>query len=315
MQPSSRIGYRPPAMSDVAIATHGLSKRYGEIHAVEGLTVEIPHGVIAGFVGPNGSGKTTTIRMLLGQVRPTAGSAEILGISIGRPRDVLRNVGALIESPTFYPGLSGRDNLRVLARLGGIPYGRVDAMLELVGLRDRAMQRISGYSLGMRQRLGVAAALLPDPRLLVLDEPANGLDPEGIQEIRALLRRLRDEGKTVFISSHLLGELEQVADWLVAIRSGTLLYAGRTGDMLARQSGELVVRPEKDADVQTVLKIAQSLGGQAEISDAEVHIKDGEGLAAELNRKAMDAGVTLVSIRAVKATLEESFLTMVAGDN
>src|SRR6266568_3862473 len=181
-----------------AIATHGLSKHFGQRKAVDGLTISIPAGTIAGFVGPNGAGKTTTIRLLLGLVRPSAGSARILGHPLTDPRSYLPRVGALVEAPAFYPSLSGRTNLEVLARLGGHPRSRVSQLLELVELSDRARDRVGSYSLGMKQRLGVAMALLPDPDLLILDEPANGLDPLGIIATRDLLRRLRDQGKTIF---------------------------------------------------------------------------------------------------------------------
>ena len=186
-----------------AIETHGLSKQFGQRKAVDGLTMSIPAGTIAGFVGPNGAGKTTTIRLLLGLVRPSAGSATILGQLLTHPERYLPCVGALIEAPTFYPSLSGRTNLEVLAHLGDYPRSRVSQVLELVALSDRAKDPVRTYSQGMKQRLGVAMALLPDPDLLILDEPANGLDPLGIIGMRDLLRRLREQGKTIFISSHL----------------------------------------------------------------------------------------------------------------
>jgi ABC-2 type transport system ATP-binding protein len=206
-----------------AIETHGLRKRFGKLTAVDGLTISIPAGTIAGFIGPNGSGKTTTIRLLLGLVRPDAGSATILGHPLTNALGYLPRVGALIEAPAFYPSLSARTNLEVLTHLGGYPRSRVSELLDLVELSDRARDRVGSYSLGMKQRLGVAMALLPDPDLLILDEPANGLDPLGIIATRDLLRRLREQGKTIFLSSHLLGELEQVADWLVMLHQGKAL--------------------------------------------------------------------------------------------
>lgn len=193
-----------------AIETHGLSKHFGRRKAVDALTIGVPGGVIAGFVGPNGAGKTTTIRMLLGLMRPTKGLASVLGKEISHPRVYLSRVGALTEAPAFYPSLSGRKNLEVLAHLGGHPLSRIGQVLDVVGLSDRANDPVRKYSLGMKQRLGVAMALLPDPELLILDEPANGLDPLGIIQMRDLLRSLREQGKTIFVSSHLLGELEQV---------------------------------------------------------------------------------------------------------
>src|SRR5207302_5665893 len=229
--------------STLAIETHGLSKHFGQRKAVDGLTISIPSGTIAGFVGPNGAGKTTTIRLLLGLVRPSEGSATILGKPLTNPRSYLPRVGALVEAPAFYPSLSGRTNLEVLARLGGHPRSRVSQLLELVELSDRARDRVGSYSLGMKQRLGVAMALLPDPDLLILDEPANGLDPLGIIGMRDLLRHLREQGKTVFLSSHLLGELEQVADWLVMIHHGKALFSGPARELLGRRA-ELVVEAE-----------------------------------------------------------------------
>src|SRR5881227_1377329 len=180
--------------STLAIETHGLSKHFGQRKAVDGLTISIPAGTITGFVGPNGAGKTTTIRLLLGLVRPSEGHATILGQPLTHPERYLPRVGALIEAPAFYPSLSGRTNLEVLAHLGGYPRSCVDQVLEIVELNDRARDRVGSYSLGMKQRLGVAMALLPDPDLLILDEPANGLDPLGINATRDLLRRLREQG-------------------------------------------------------------------------------------------------------------------------
>src|SRR3989449_3330784 len=219
----------------LAIETHGLSKHFGQRKAVDGLTISIPSRAIAGFIGPNGAGKTTTIRMLLGLVRPSEGRATILGKPLTDLRSYLPRVGALIEAPAFYPSLSGRTNLEVLAHLGGHPRSRVGQLLELVELSDRAKDPLRKYSQGMKQRLGVAMALLPDPDLLVLDEPTNGLDPLGIIQMRDLLRHLREQGKTIFLSSHLLGELEQVANWLVVLHQGRSLFSGPARELLDRR--------------------------------------------------------------------------------
>src|SRR6266568_3510006 len=242
-----------------AIETHGLSKHFGRLTAVDGLTISVPTGTIAGFIGPNGAGKTTAIRLLLGLVRPDAGSATILGQPLTNSLGYLPRVGALIEAPAFYPSLSGRTNLEVLAHLGGYPRSRVSQLLEMVELSDRAKDPVGKYSQGMKQRLGVARALLPDTELLILDEPANGLDPIGIIQMRDLLRRLREQSKTIFLSSHLLGELEQVTDWLVMLNHGKAIFSGPARDLLDRR-GELVVEAEEATQLDLVARIATAAG-------------------------------------------------------
>src|ERR1700761_5806726 len=219
----------------LAVSTTGLTKRFGERPGVDDVGLAIPRGSVSGFVGPNGAGKTTTIRMLLGLVRPTAGGGQVLGGSLADPASYLDRVGALIESPAFYPQLSGRDNLRALARLGRIPLSAVAPALERAGLSARADDRYRTYSLGMKQRLGIAAALLPAPELLILDEPTNGLDPAGIREMRGVMRGLADRGITVLVSSHLLAEIEAVCDQLVMIESGRIVFQGAVEGLLAAQ--------------------------------------------------------------------------------
>jgi ABC-2 type transport system ATP-binding protein len=215
------------------ISVHGLTKRYGQVTAVDDLSFDLAAGSITGFLGPNGAGKTTTMRMLLGLVRPTAGSATISGVPYRHLRDPLRHIGAVIDSSGFHPGRSGRDALRVIATAAGIAPHHADDLLEVVGLADAAGRRVGGYSQGMRQRLALAAALLGDPPTLVLDEPVNGLDPEGVHWLRGLLRRLADEGRTVFVSSHLLAELAQTVDDVVIINRGRLVTHGPMRDLLA----------------------------------------------------------------------------------
>ena len=211
-------------MTDVSI--RGLTKHFGKVQAVTDLSFEVPSGRVTGFLGPNGAGKTTTLRMALGLIRPTSGEALIGGrhyADLDRPRQV---VGALLEATGFHPGRRGRDHLRVLAQAAGVPAQRVEEVLNLVELTDSADRRVGGYSLGMRQRLGLASALLGDPRVLILDEPANGLDPAGISWLRGLLRELAAQGRAVVISSHVLSEVEQTADAVVIIHEGRLRYSG-----------------------------------------------------------------------------------------
>jgi ABC-2 type transport system ATP-binding protein len=298
----------------LAIETHGLSKHFGQRKAVDGLTISIPVGTIAGFVGPNGAGKTTTIRLLLGLVRPSAGSATILGHPLTDPRSYLPRVGALIESPAYYPGLSGLTNLEVLAHLGGYPRSRVDQLLELVELSDRARDPVRKYSQGMKQRLGVAMALLPDPDLLILDEPANGLDPLGIIQMRELLRHLREQGKTIFLSSHLLGELEQVTDWLVMLNQGKTLFSGPARELLDRR-GELVVESEEATQLDLVARIAREAGYTVTEVNGSLSIACPIDFTEELNRRAREAGATHIVIRAKEASLEERFLAILKGEH
>ena len=296
-----------------AIVTQGLSKRFGRRTAVDGLTMSVPAGSIAGFVGPNGAGKTTTLRLLLGLVRPDAGSAAVLGSPLTEPDRYLPRVGALVEAPAFYPSLSGRTNLEVLARLGGHPRARVGELLETVDLAGRARDRVGTYSLGMKARLGVAMALLPDPELLLLDEPANGLDPLGIIGMRDLLRRLRDQGKTILLSSHLLGELEQVADWLVMLHEGKALFCGPARDLLARRV-ELVVEAEDPVRRELVAGIADGAGHAVTREERALRIACPASFAETLDRQASEAGVTDLAIRVKEGSLEQLFLALVKGD-
>jgi ABC-2 type transport system ATP-binding protein len=222
------------------IRTMDLTKRYKTLIAVEDLSFEVRRGEVFGFLGPNGAGKTTTIGMLLGLIRPTAGDAEVLGVSIRHNLPTaLRRVGAIIENPAFYPYLSGSDNLRIFARISGNgAEGRIPELLELVGLSNRGESKVSAYSLGMRQRLGLACALLGDPELLILDEPTNGLDPAGMLEMRRLIRQLAEgEGKTIFLSSHLLHEVEQVCDRVLILDKGRLIAQGGVSELLSRAKG------------------------------------------------------------------------------
>ena len=294
-----------------AVVTHGLTKRFGKRIAVNGLDLLIPAHSITGFVGPNGAGKTTTIRMLLGLIRPSAGEGTVLGHPLGHARADLPRVGALIEGPTFYPALSGRENLMVLARLGGVDRKRVDGALERVGLSERRLDPFRTYSLGMRQRLGIAAALLPGPELLVLDEPTNGLDPHGIAEIRAMLRSFADDGMTVFVSSHLLAEIQQICEHLIVIETGRLLFQGGVDELLAARGPELIVRTENPGDARYLLALVKSTGRKARLlghyESTTLEIVADCGWAADLNRLAMANGITLVHLAERRSTLEEAF--------
>jgi ABC-2 type transport system ATP-binding protein len=300
-----------------AVAVEGLIKRFGGRAAVADLDFEIPAGTLAGFIGPNGAGKTTTLRMLVGLLRPTAGRGEVLGHPLTKPERYLSNVGALIEAPGFYPGLSGEHNLRVLAAAAGLDPEPISHLLERVGLEERARDPYKTYSLGMKQRLGIAAALLGDPEFLILDEPSNGLDPLGMRDMRLLLSALRNEGRTVLVSSHLLGELEQICDWLIVIREGRRLFQGTPEELLGGE--ELSMRPEHEHDVARLASIVA--GGRLR----ETRTEDGQLLVpfanpdgrrseiADIARTAAAAGITLVEIAPNKKHLEQSYLDLIGG--
>jgi ABC-2 type transport system ATP-binding protein len=240
---------------ETILRTYDLTKRYGERIAVKRLNLEIRRGEIVGFLGPNGAGKTTSIRMILGLIAPTAGRIELFGRDLASEHaHLLPRVGALVEMPALYLHLSGRENLRAVgAILGGVSRQRIDEVLEVVGLQTRQRDRVRKYSLGMKQRLGIGIALLNNPDLLILDEPANGLDPAGIVEMRTFLHRLVEEGKTVFLSSHLLAEVQQICTRVVVINAGKLV-ADKTVEELTRGQGEFAVRLERAQEALTLLK-------------------------------------------------------------
>ena len=296
------------------ISAENLTKKYGDLVAVDHVSFDIPAGAITGFVGPNGAGKTTTIRMLLGLVRPSTGTARILEHSIAEPESYLPYVGAMIEGPAFYPALSGRENLRVLARLGDFPYTRVEELLQLVGLADRATSKFKTYSLGMKQRLGIAAALLPNPKVLILDEPVNGLDPAGIHEVRNLLRSLADSGISIFVSSHILSELEVIADYLVVVDHGKVLFQGATKELLAAHKPRLAVKGSAPADITILQELAQKAGYSSELINDQLVIVAPESFAGELNKSAFDRGIVLTQLQITRPTLEESFFEITGGE-
>ena len=296
--------------SPLALDVADLSKKYGDRMALSHANFEVPMGSICGFVGPNGSGKTTTIRMLLGLITPSTGSGHVLGESITQPEKYLPKVGAMIEGPAFYPALTGKQNLAVLAKLGGFSTDQIQKLLELVDLGDRGDSKFKTYSLGMKQRLGIAAALLPNPKLLVLDEPTNGLDPAGIHEVRTLLRKLADNGTTVFVSSHLLSEIEMISDYLVMLRQGKVIFSGKTSDLLAAQKPLILAKPENQNDLVKLNQIAQGLGLDSKIKEDLVEASEDANFAAKLNKAAFDAGITLTSLTSIRPTLEETFFEM-----
>jgi len=291
---------------ELVIETEALTKRYGETAAVQALALRVRRGEVYGFLGPNGAGKTTTLRMLLGLVRPTAGRASVLGAPAG---ERLTGIGAMVEAPAFYPYLSGRDNLRVLAGHAGVARERIDVVLEQVRLLDRGGDRVSGYSLGMKQRLGVAAALLKDPELLILDEPTNGLDPAGMAEMRSLIRSLGQGERTVVLSSHLMGEVEQISDRVGVIRSGRLVAEG-TVDELRGQAG-LRVRAQPLEEAQALLTAFPGVERVAR-EDGALAVTADPALAAELNRTLVSAGVAVSELTTHRSSLEDVFFELTA---
>jgi ABC-2 type transport system ATP-binding protein len=313
--PSDAAAAGGRAVGSSPIVASALSKRYREVLAVDGVDIDVPRGVVGGFVGPNGAGKTTTIQLLLGLVRPTSGVAKVLGESIVHPERYLRRVGALIESPYFYPALSGRRNLQVLTRLGRLDDSRIDEVLAMVELSARADDRVKTYSLGMKQRLGVAAALLPDPELVILDEPTNGLDPGGIREMRSVMRGLADRGITVLVSSHLLREIEAICDHLMMIDHGRIVFQGPISGLLDAQQTGIVARPEHAADLAKLLALCAAAGKQARVDGDVLRVSAEESWAAELNRQAFAAGITLSGLEVTRASLEEAFFAITEQDD
>jgi ABC-2 type transport system ATP-binding protein len=293
-----------------ALTADRLTRRFGDLVAVNELSFEVPAGRLVGFVGPNGSGKSTTIRVLLGLIAASSGTGTVLGEPIERPERFAGRVGALIENPAIVGSLTGRDNLRSLAALRGLPASRIDAVIETVGLTGRDGDRASTYSLGMKQRLGIAAALLPDPELLVLDEPTNGLDPAGIVEIRTLLKSLVADGRTVVVSSHLLAEIQSMADELVIIRLGRLVYAGSLEGLMSRAVERVIAAPELADDMPRLIGLVEARGWSWELRDDQLIVGMPVDRSADLNRAATDAGFVLRVVTPQQDTLETVFLDL-----
>lgn len=301
-------------MERYAINTRGLTRHFGSIKAVDGVDLHVPAGGVYGFLGPNGAGKTTTIRMLLGLIRPNAGEVWLLGAPLDtQRRALLRHTGALVETPSLYPNLTGRENLEVIRRLNGSTKEQIDRALETVRLQDAAHRLVKGYSLGMKQRLGLAVALLPDPELLILDEPTNGLDPAGIHEIRDLIRRLPAErGITVFLSSHLLGEIEQVATHIGIINGGKLAYEGTLEALQAQRGGQVILRTDQP---QAALDVLVRSGWQASplaqnggLPGVTVAAENGD--AARVNAALVAQGINVFELKPGSSSLEDIFLSL-----
>jgi ABC-2 type transport system ATP-binding protein len=299
-----------------AVKTTGLTKRFGERKALDGVDLEVPRGVAFGFLGPNGAGKTTIIRLLLGLAWPTSGSMSVLGSAV--PDDhaaALARVGAIVEEPRFYPFLTGRENLEVnAAARGGVAATRIPGVLERVGLSARAEERVSGYSLGMRQRLGIARCLLADPELLFLDEPMNGLDPAGILELRGLLRELVGEGRTVFLSSHLLDEVQRTCDFAAIVDRGRVVTQGSI-DELTAGARKIAVGTDDPGRAAALLANLHGVdraaveGGGVEVSLSSNGLTDRE-LVTEIVRQMLEAGLAIDRVAPVEASLEERFLNI-----
>jgi ABC-2 type transport system ATP-binding protein len=292
-----------------AISVQGLTKRFGDVLAVDHLTFDVDPGTVTGFLGPNGAGKTTTLRMLLGLVAPTSGTATIDGRPYRELVDPARRVGAVLEASGFHPGRSARDHLRVLATAAGLPSGRVGEVLGQVGLTGAGRRRVGGFSLGMRQRLGLAAALLGDPEVLVLDEPANGLDPEGVRWLRDLVRGLADQGRTVLVSSHLLAEVAQTVDQVVIIDRGRLVARSSLAALTAGADRTVRVRTPQPEALRGLL-VAR---GATVTPDGPDRLVVGGVTAEQVGQAAAAGGVVLHEMRFERSNLEDVFLELTGG--
>jgi ABC-2 type transport system ATP-binding protein len=299
-------------MSALPIEARGLVKRYGDITAVDQVDLTVGAGDVYGYLGPNGAGKTTSLRMLLGLIRPDEGSARLFGRDpLLEGARALDGVAGFVEAPRFYPYLSGRRNLELVAALDGdgAEY-RIDEALDTVDLADRAKDKVGGYSHGMRQRLGIAGALLRAPRLLLLDEPTTGLDPAGMRDMRALIRRLADQGMTVLLSSHLMGEVEELCDRVAIVGSGRVLYEGALDELITGVAARYELRTTDDAQAA---ELAARLGEVTQLSDGLSFAGD-ERTAAELSIALGRAGIGITALVPRTPTLEQLFFQMTEGD-
>jgi ABC-2 type transport system ATP-binding protein len=297
-------------MSDGQIVVSGLTKQYKRVRAVDNLSFTVEPGRVTGFLGPNGAGKTTTLRMLLNLVRPTAGTATIGGHRYADLHDPIRHVGAILEASSAHKGRSGRNHLRIICRSAGIPVARADEVLEIVGLTPAAKRKFRGYSLGMRQRLGIAAALIGDPHVLILDEPANGLDPEGIRWMRDLLKALAAQGRTILVSSHLLSEMEILADDVIIIAAGQLVRQGTVSQIVDSMSDVKRVRVRTPQLDELVKALGDGVVAMTAADGATVLTGvDGPTVGAA----ALRAAVELHELAPERADLEEVFLELTKG--
>jgi ABC-type multidrug transport system ATPase subunit len=289
------------------VETHGLTKKFGSrVLAVDSIAMSVRRGEVYGFLGPNGAGKTTTLRMLVGLIRPTSGTAVVAGHAPGAPAG-LASIGSLIESPGFYPYLSGRENLRVVADLAGTDHKRVEAVLDIVELTGRARRKFGTYSTGMKQRLGVAAALLKDPELLILDEPTNGLDPQGMAEMRKLIKDIGQGDRTVLLSSHLLGEVEQICDRVGVISNGKLVKQSSVQELLGEEG--VLVRAQPIDQARQLL--ARMFGPDSVSSqDGAIHLKTKPERSVDINRELVNAGIAVSELRPFERSLEEVFFQL-----
>ncbi|YAL82409.1 ABC transporter ATP-binding protein [Dermacoccaceae bacterium W4C1] len=297
-----------------AIEVEALSKRYRRRTAVDSVSFQVPEGVVCGLVGPNGAGKTTVMSMLLGLVRPTSGQARVLGSDIASPQAYLGSVGALIETPAFHGGLTGSENLRMLAELVGKPGEDIDNLLETVGLQERGSDKFRTYSLGMKQRLGIAASLIGDPKLVVLDEPTNGVDPQGMRDVRAMIRQIAEGGRTVLVSSHLLAELEAVCDHLVVLDRGGCRFAGPVNELSGGPTRVVVAGAVPADDLADILTDAglTVTGVYPDRVLVEAVVGDVESTCAQANRAAFERGVVLTQIQVTESSLEDRVLELVS---
>lgn len=302
-------------MKNKVIETYHLTRRYGKTYVVDDLNLNVYPGDIYGFLGPNGAGKTTTIRMLLGLIQPTSGDVEIFGKNLKKKRiSILKKVGSLVESPSYYGHLTGRENLEVLRRLLDVPKSRIDEVLSIVRLDKSADRAVKGYSLGMKQRLGIAASLLGSPELLILDEPTNGLDPAGIQEIRELIKEMpKQYGITVMISSHLLSEIDQMATRVGVIQSGRLIFEDTIAAMRKQSQSRIKLVTDQPYEAAQILKGA---GISSKLEDGVLWLKDqGNAYIAKAIETLVMKRISIYRVEEVKNSLEEIFLKLVGKES